>query len=288
MIPIKKILYESDGKFYDASQALIKGLTENARLFLEYQSGFKAYLNFSEKSWYFNEEGRGITLPKWGFYASTSGNTIWGLAGFMNNISASKNSVDLMHSPDLYYLDSNGAWFNSDDLSGKGKIALKKETFGWEIIPARKFEEFGFSPKLLGLKDVNLSVESLQENGLSAKAVETRWSRGKLFVIGEADGAFKYRIVPHTGSVPVQIICKDYAIKSGQDLDIVLPFGFMDTIISLEWFVGNQQKKAGYKLNGDLFIVTVPKLADDAERVWLKLKNSTGMVYWLDFIQRNR
>ena len=280
MIPVKKIQYESGGKFYNTSKALVKGLNDKARLFVEYQSGFKVYANFSDEPWQISDGGRKFSLPKFGFYAAAADKNVWALAGSSDKFSA---NVDLMHSPEMYYLDSKDNWYFSDELSGKGKIALKKETFGWEIIPARKFKEFAFSPALIGLDRVNLRIEALKENGLPLKDIDTRWSRGKLFVVGQADSVFKYRIVPDIGRKPAVMSCSRFKVRSNQSLAITLPAGFQGKIASLEWQIDGKNKKAAFKMLNGKFMTTIPKLSDNSERLWLKLVTDKGQIYWLDF-----
>ncbi len=197
MVPVREISYEKDGKYYDASAALVMGLNKEARLRVIYASGFRVYVNFSGDPWQVSYEGRTVVLPRYGFLAVTADGATRALAG--RDLSwnlPDTASVDMMISPEMIYLDTRGNTFSSPQLAGKGRIAMKKETFGWEIIPARSFDTFGFDPTLTGLKDTGLHIISLTREGVPVGPVLTHRSGHMLRIDKETDGAWKYRIVP--------------------------------------------------------------------------------------------
>ncbi len=285
MIPIKRIEYEYNGKFVTTSEALINGYNENARLKLEYKTRFKVFVNFDEKSWTFNENGQEFTLPQFGVFASTADGDSWSLSGRPDQVPGEKD-VDIMHSKSMHYLDTKDRYYNSKSISGNGQIAMKKEAFGWEIIPARHFDEFGFDPNLIGLEDINLKIESVKENGLPGDKVEARWGRGKYYIMGEVAQALKYRIVPYVGSVPVSVECKDYKVSSGQELILKLPSNSQGPDYQLAWHFDDRKVKTSLNFVNNIYTTKVPVLSEKDQHFWLKISTEEHGYIWLDFLRK--
>ena len=66
-----------------------------------------------------------VVLPEHGIYASTKDRKRWAISGA---IGQSAVDYDLMQSPEMHYLDSRGEYVHTETISGKGAVALKKES----------------------------------------------------------------------------------------------------------------------------------------------------------------
>jgi len=147
--------------------------------------------------WQVSHGGHTVVLPQYGFLATTADSTTRALAG--RDLAwhlPDTATVLMMTSPEMIYLDTRGNTITSSTLAGKGTIAMKKETFGWEIIPARSFDSFGFDPSLTGLSGTGLHIISLTQEGVPAGKVETLRKEKRVWIAKETPGAWKYRIVP--------------------------------------------------------------------------------------------
>ena len=195
MVPVREIGYEKDGKFFDASSALVKGLTEAPHLHIIYRSGFEVYINFGETPWHFRAGKYDLTLPQYGFFARSGDGRTLALAGREPSLTGGADA-DILISPEVVYLDSRGAEVNSSLLAGKGKIAMKKEPFGWEIIPARSFVSFAFDPSLTGLQEQSLRVDALDSKEMPLPGEELHHKQGVRCSVLPRRGAWKYRLVP--------------------------------------------------------------------------------------------
>ncbi len=194
MVPVKAILYEKNGTYHTSSEALVQGLTERPRLKILYRSGLEVYINFGEEDWAIEAGGYSPVLPQYGFFAISSDGTTLALAGREPRLTDGRDA-DLMISPDLLYLDTRGKEVKGEMISGKGKIAMKKERFGWEIIPARTFGYFAFMPDIAGAGIEHVSIEALDREGMPLAKVPCYQEEGKNGFRSLA-GAWKYRIVP--------------------------------------------------------------------------------------------
>ncbi|MCP4643020.1 MAG: hypothetical protein GY851_21420 [bacterium] len=197
MVPVKRIAYESKGKLVDTSRALAVGAHETGRIHLEYENGFKVWANVGEEPWAIKAAGKDWTLPKLGHLATTADGATTSFSGRASSTDGKDVHIDWCHGPVSHYLNTNGQSVATESLAGNGAAALKREPFGWELIPDGGFVEFGFDPALIGLQDTGIFVDALTQDGLSVAAPTVEWRDGKLFVIpSEANKAFKYRLVP--------------------------------------------------------------------------------------------
>ncbi len=278
MIPVKSIQYENNGKLYSSSQALVQGLNEKAHLVVTYENGFKTGVNFDDKPWEVEINGRKIQLLKHGFYAATSDNTTISFSALTEENQA---PVDISMSQDSYYFDSKGKYAATGSMTGKGTVAMKNERFGWEVIPARSFEEFGFDPSIINLPKTNLTIEPLGKGGLTGVPISTRWSRGKLYLLNPDNQNLKYRVVPQSGMPPHMLRSSSLRVSSRDKVEIDMPDKLTLDIASLQWQIHGRSEEARYYSSGQ---VKVPELKPDDQRLWLQLKTKTGEEYWIDFL----
>lgn len=171
-----------DEKFVNTSGALINGYNEKVRLKLEYETVFKLcklWCKSMDSQWrwpgnlpYLNLEFMQARLRlRVGYYPTSLVNSLeiwmWISCIAQTCITLSQMAHFIVR-----------IWFPEKD-----KSTWKKKLWGG-IILARQFNELGFDPKVIGLNDINLKMESIKENGLPWDKVETRWSRGKLLYHG--------------------------------------------------------------------------------------------------------
>lgn len=195
MIPVRTILYEQNGNFYETSEALKEGYNKKARLKVEYESGCITYVNFEEKPWLIEDKCRKVSLPQFGVYVVANNGKTWALSG--NLLAEDKSSaVDIMQSPEMFYLDTKGSEANTEILSGKGQIALKKEKFGWEIIPARDFETFSFQLSAIDIDATNIRIVGVDEDDLPVNEVKFEMLDGRINLQHKNKEVWKYRIIP--------------------------------------------------------------------------------------------
>lgn len=193
MIPVRNILYEHEGSYFEATEAIVLGYNETARLKIEYESGFITYVNFSTEPWNLVEMEEDVVLPEHGIYASTKDRKRWAISGA---IGQSAVDYDLMQSPEMHYLDSRGEYVHTETISGKGAVALKKEKFGWEIIPARGFEIVEFDLSLLNIDSENIRIVGVDQDDLPIEEVSFYFYQGRIILNHENKQIWKYRIIP--------------------------------------------------------------------------------------------
>jgi len=192
MIPVKSIQYFDDGKYYNSSDAVVKNLIKAPKLAVEYESGFKVYVNFSDEEWQVNDGGETFTLPQYGFVASTPNGEVKAFYGKSDKVK-SENRFLYAASSSQYYIDTKGREVETEDFICKGTVFLKNEKFGWEIIPAMDFDYFGFNPAVIGVGK-NIQIEGLDENDLPLTQVKYEIKDGKIFFERKNSKVLKYRI----------------------------------------------------------------------------------------------
>jgi hypothetical protein len=192
MIPVKSINYFDDGKYFNSSEAVVKNLIEAPKLAVEYETGFKIYVNFSDEEWLVNSGDGVVTLPKYGFVAFTPDGDVKAFYGKSDKVN-SEDSFLYAESSNQYYIDTKGKDIQTEDFTCKGKLFLKNEKFGWEIIPAMGFDYFGFNPAVIGVGK-NIQIEGLDENDLPVTQVKYEIKDGKIFFERKNSKVLKYRI----------------------------------------------------------------------------------------------
>jgi hypothetical protein len=191
MVPVKSISYFDDGEYYNSSQAVIKDLIAAPKLALEYESGLKVYINFSDKNWTLNSMDNDYILPKFGFLAVHEKDSLILFSGYLNG---SKSRVDFISGENHFYIDSYGADFKTGNFSCNGKVFVKKEKFGWEIIPATDFESFGFKLSALGIQSEKIEIEGVDSNDLPIEQVVFVIEDDKIVIEHKNKAVLKYRI----------------------------------------------------------------------------------------------
>ena len=192
MIPVKSIRYFDGGEYYNSSEAIQKHLLKEPKLALEYETGFKVFVNFSGDNWHLEAMGESFDLPQYGFLAYDEKDGVlafYGKSGFTGD----KNGVFFADGNYQYYIDANGSEFNSKDFATDGKVFVKHEKFGWEIIPAMDFGYFGFNKEKLGLKR-GIQIEGLDINDLPVEQVKFEEKDGKIVFYHQNKDVIKYRI----------------------------------------------------------------------------------------------
>jgi len=191
MVPIKSINYFDEGKFYNSSEAIIKDLIEAPKLALEYESGLKVYVNFSTDNWKLESMENNYVLPKFGFLAVHERDSIISFSGFLNG---SDNRIDFIIAKNYFYIDSYGNKINMADFSCDGKVLIKKEKFGWEIIPATDFKTFGFTLSALGIQSKNIQIEGLNIDDTPIEQTIFVIKDDKIIIEHKNKNVLKYRI----------------------------------------------------------------------------------------------
>ena len=283
MIPVKNIAYECKGRMLDTSAALGDGGWRDGRLHVVYKNGFSVWVNGSNKPWIVDTGKTGIwTLPTWGFTVWTKDRKIGSVyaktgAVIGNNLLAQNRLVQFNRGSDSYYFNAAKGFVYGRDLAGDGAAALKKESTGWELIPALKFKEFGFAPALVGLAGKNIRAVAVNEAGESLGTVNTRQSRNMLWLNGKAPArTFKYRLEATGDAVSKTVSCKELTAAKGQNVVLVSA----KPISSAKWFDANGKSyPAELTKAGASVLCSVPKEFADGSHVWLQLDNE-----WLDFV----
>lgn len=192
MIPVTSIRYFDNGKFFNSSEAVTNNLIKAPKLTLEYESGFRAFVNFSDEEWQVNNGGETFTLPQYGFLATMPDGKVKAFYGKSSKVNSHRHIL-LAGSVNQYYLDTKGDEIETEDFICNGKVFMKKEKFGWEIIPAVDFEYFGFNPKGIGVGR-NIQIEGLDENDLPVAQIKYEIKSGKIFFERKNKEILKYRI----------------------------------------------------------------------------------------------
>ncbi|MBS2212697.1 hypothetical protein KEM09_14860 [Carboxylicivirga mesophila] len=193
MIPIRKIQYFDGEKFVNSSEAIKNELLGNAQLALEYESGFKVFVNFADTDWTLEAEGKQYILPKFGFMAYQPQNNVISVFGKVSDWKSNGNAEFNMTDNQIY-IDSHGTEFETDDFKCNGRVYFKNENFGWEIIPANDFEYIAFNPAVIGCT-TKVLIQGLDINDRPMGNVPFQIVHGKIQLEHHNKSILKYRIV---------------------------------------------------------------------------------------------
>ncbi len=191
MVAVKTISYVDEGQYYKASQAIVKDLIEAPKIALEYESGLKVYVNFSTENWELKSMGNDYILPKFGFLAVYEKDSIISFSGFLNG---SDKRIDFIRARNYFYIDSYGNNINLTDFSCDGKVFIKKEKFGWEIIPATDFGTLSFKLSALGIASQNIQIEGLDIDDTPIEQTDFRIKDDQIIIEHKNKDVLKYRI----------------------------------------------------------------------------------------------
>jgi hypothetical protein len=188
MIPVTDITYYANGKAYNSSDALKLGLMKAPQLRVTYASGLQTYINFGESNWDVEIAGQQITLPHDGFYTyvpTTDKRS--------SSILHDGKRLDEVYSPDLYYLNTHGRTIDSK-LGGNGHYLIKREKFGWEVIPLDESTTIKFELSLLANDIKKAMIIGTNSTG---KHLNVNFkSEDGMVNIQPVKGVYKYQIIP--------------------------------------------------------------------------------------------
>lgn len=282
MVPVQRIAYSDGRREVASSEALAADINLAGKVMTEYANGFKTWVNVGKEDWKVKTPLGDMTLPRGGWVAVTPDQSASSLSAVVPTSRQGGHfaRVEMSHGPVSHYLDSNDRIVFLDQLAGFGAAAMKRESSGWEIIPATDFKEFGFDPGMIGLGQMNLEIEGVDGNGLQVATAPVRWSRGKYWVKRDGPGAFKYRIVPTIGMRAPTMQCDKFAVQAGDSVQIAdLPSGG-----NLRWVIGGCEVPAQATAGEKGAKVIVPADQPQEERLWLRLAGATpDLDAWLDF-----
>lgn len=193
MVSVKSIKYFDEDKFHNSSEAIINDLMKAPKLALEYESGLKVYVNFSEENWKLESTEIEYELPKFGFLAVHEKDEIIAFSGFSSGFNQ-KERVEYISAKNHIYIDSYDEEMETTNFKCKGKVFLKKERFGWEIIPVKDFEIFAFNPVVLGIHSKNIQIEGLDKDDVPVEQTKFVWKNEKVEFKHQNKEVLKYRI----------------------------------------------------------------------------------------------
>lgn len=194
MIPVTEIAYHDGQKYVNSSEAVKAGLIKAPRLKVSYESGLVLYSNFGEADWTVTVKGKEYRLPKNGVLAVHPEKNLLAVSA-INLSSEKKERLDNVYSDHLYYFDSHKENIERGRLAGKGCYMLKKEKFGWEVIPVKETETVDFDLSLVGLSGFGVDVEAVDKEGnvLGLVTSEPCYDRVRF---NHHPTNYKYRICP--------------------------------------------------------------------------------------------
>lgn len=196
MEPVKDIAYFDNGQFLSSSEAVKKDLIKSPKLKVTYGTKLELYSNFSDSEWTVEVGGRTYCLPKYGVLAYSPNENLFAVSALNKEAKESKR-IDKVYSNELYYLNTNGE-IVTEPLGGKGCYMVKKEKFGWEVIPVTNLEKVDIDCKLLGFSGtIGLDVEAVDKNGQVIETINTHPFKNTIS-FNHDNRAFKYRICPVT------------------------------------------------------------------------------------------
>ena len=102
-------------------------------------------------------------MPKYGTLAVLPGSRLFSVSS-TNPASSTGKLLDKVYSDHLFYIDTYGE-VEKGEFGGKGSYMLKKEKFGWEIIPLKDLEEVDFNLSLIGFSELGVDIEAIDKNG---------------------------------------------------------------------------------------------------------------------------
>lgn len=193
MVSVKSIQYFDGTSFVSSSDAIKKDLLKAPCIRVEYSSGLRIYANFSEKPWIVNENGHDYSLPKYGTLAILPGSRLFSISS-TNPVSPTGKLLDKVYSDHLFYINTYGET-ERGELGGKGSYMLKKEKFGWEIIPLKDLEEVDFNLSLLGFSNLGVDIECVDQHGNIIESINKVPIINKVQFKHQAK-VYKYKICP--------------------------------------------------------------------------------------------
>jgi hypothetical protein len=284
MVPVARIAYDHEGQLLATSQALVSGAYKKSRVFVEYENGFRVWVNGSQQPWSVSALGANFELSRWGYVgASADGNTYSYSAQSESSTGEGSRRIDIAHGPQSHYMDARGAFARTDNLATDGAGALKHESTGWELIPARGFTEFGFDPDLVGIADHDISVEPVPLGSAEPIAPEVRWSRGMVYVVPSPGSDAKFRLRRGSNLPPAAVACDSLLAAVGEVITARLPVGIQVDEGSVAWVLGSTHLTASCSVVGRRLMATVPRDLATGEHLWLRISTDLGP-YWLDFV----
>lgn len=143
--PVAEILYESNGRLVDLSEALREGVDfADDKVSITYQNGFQMYVNFDRGStWTIRDTPKGtITLPTYGFVAWKRGG-VFGASYLQNG-----RQVDYVESPEYTLADGRGVEtdFFGELSAAYLEIALTSGATIFCQVPFGCYKNYRFTP----------------------------------------------------------------------------------------------------------------------------------------------
>ncbi len=286
MKPVESITY--DGQ--PTSQALASGAIASGRLRVTYEGEASIWVNGSEIPQFLTILDKwSEVLAPWGFYA-LSGN-VASMHVLRPAVSAPRGrdvpqrTIDLATGPDSHYLASADGYVFVQGMATDGAGVLKRETDGWELIPAREFGVFGFEPRLVDCVERPFAVRALAEDGTLGEEVPVRWSRGLCFVLRGKDAPFKYRIVPGEGVPFTQPMVRSSRLAVlGQNVWVKLPDGV--PLTSAQWHGPDGKPSTAAAIQReDVWDIPVPAGLPADRVTWLEVRSGAA-TYWFDLLSQ--
>jgi len=156
------ILYADDqNKWHNVSSAIATDVIQKSRLYVEYENGFRVYVNGSNSTWDILVKKRLMHLPSWGYCAFTPNGDFIAYCADIDG-----HRVDYVDSDAYEYLDGRDTFTRLGYLAASGVIAVRRKPGNIEIINIE-------GNKLIGVKAPDaLSCESFDEDGKSIASVE--------------------------------------------------------------------------------------------------------------------
>ncbi|MBR8535894.1 hypothetical protein KDU71_10030 [Carboxylicivirga sediminis] len=193
MIPVSGIKYFDGINYVSSSEAIKKDLLKQAKLSVDYSSGLKVFVNFSDQVWTVDAKGIKYDLPEHGFLAYHPEYDLISVYG-QSSKWKSKGLAEFNQAANQIYIDSHATVFENESFRCDGKVYFKNETFGWEIIPAKDFEIVEFNPSVLGLT-TNILIQALDINDRPIEYVPYNIVDGKIQVKHKNKSVLKYRLI---------------------------------------------------------------------------------------------
>lgn len=180
----KQIRYaDEQGRLLDTSAAVAEGAYTRSQLAVTYDDGLQLLVNgHTQASW--NVEG--YTLPPNGWAVRDPAGKIVSFSATVDD-----HRADYIDSPAYLYADGRGHLTRFPKATCDGAMIVVKNADHVELIPMPGCQVFGVS-----LDGRAAKAEALDEERRSLGAVETRVSRGLVYVVPGKTAAFSYRLTP--------------------------------------------------------------------------------------------
>lgn len=212
MVPVTEIAYYDGQSYVSSSEAVKRDLIKAPQLRVTYQGGLQLYSNFSDQAWQVTAQNTVYTLPRHGVLAIHPEKNLFAVSATNPQV-ASQPRLDKVYSDGLCFIDTYGESVEGN-LGGQGCYLLKKEKFGWEIIPVDTTKVIDFDLSLIGLSDFGVDIEAVDEAGNVLARITDQPAIGRICFYHQP-AYYKYRVCP---VVSVQETQKRTALT-----DIILP-----------------------------------------------------------------